>query len=146
MESEIAQATFWIEQQKETFSDFQKESLSCCSTYPVHDSAWLANCELEAVEAVRALRHHACLALWCGNNELEQGFVGDTWTATTMPWDQYKHLFDVLLKDVVEVSRCSSRRNLESIRGEERPKEVGFLIFRESNGSPHKLLTCPQYS
>jgi hypothetical protein len=46
---------------------------SCpCSTYPVHDSAWLANCEQEAFEAVRALRHHACLALWCGNNELEQ--------------------------------------------------------------------------
>lgn len=74
-----------------------------CSTYPVHDSAWLANCEQEAFEAVRALRHHACLALWCGNNELEQGSVGDTWTASTMPWDQYKDLFDVMLRDVVEV-------------------------------------------
>ncbi|GAQ87341.1 beta-mannosidase [Klebsormidium nitens] len=79
-----------------------QEFVYACSTYPVHDRAWLANCEEEAIEAVRALRHHACLALWCGNNELEQGYVGDTWTATTMPWDQYKHLFDVLLKDVVE--------------------------------------------
>ncbi len=30
----------------------------------------------EARDNVRRLRHHPSLALWCGNNELEQGLVG----------------------------------------------------------------------
>ncbi|MCX7030562.1 MAG: hypothetical protein NTU62_10645, partial [Spirochaetes bacterium] len=40
-------------------------------------------------------------ALWCGNNELEQGLVGDAWTDRTMSWEDYGRLFDRLLLDVV---------------------------------------------
>jgi len=39
--------------------------------YPLGDAAFLANCRAEAVDNIRRIRHHACLALWCGNNELE---------------------------------------------------------------------------
>ncbi|NQU42776.1 hypothetical protein HQ520_05790, partial [bacterium] len=42
-----------------------------------------------------------CLALWCGNNELEQGSVGDVWTWHDMSWDDYKALFDDLLGRLV---------------------------------------------
>ena len=61
----------------------------------------MANVEAEAEDNVRRLRHHACLALWCGNNELEQGLVGDEWTETTMSWEDYGKLFDDLLPEVV---------------------------------------------
>jgi beta-mannosidase len=30
---------------------------------------------LEIIQNVRRIRHHACLALWCGNNEMEVAFV-----------------------------------------------------------------------
>ena len=72
-----------------------------CSTYPAFDEAFLANVRAEAEENVRRLRHHASIALWCGNNELEQGLVGDAWTDRTMSWEDYGRLFDRLLPEVV---------------------------------------------
>lgn len=46
------------------FQDF----LFACGMYPAHD-AFRRSVAEEAVAAVRRLRHHACLALWAGNNE-----------------------------------------------------------------------------
>ena len=51
-----------------------------CATYPTFDDDFMATVELEASDNIRRLRHHACLALWCGNNELEQGLVSEEWT------------------------------------------------------------------
>lgn len=42
-----------------------------CSLYP-GDEEFLESCRIEAQFQVARLRHRACLALWCGNNELEQ--------------------------------------------------------------------------
>lgn len=71
-----------------------------CATYPTFDDDFMANVAAEARENVRRLRHHASLALWCGNNELEQGLVGDEWTNWTMSWADYGKLYDTLLADV----------------------------------------------
>jgi beta-mannosidase len=40
-----------------------------CSYYPDDDPAFLAATRQEAEKIVRALRNHACIALWCGTNE-----------------------------------------------------------------------------
>ncbi len=72
-----------------------------CSTYPSFDDEWMANVRAEAIDNVRRIRHHACLALWCGNNEIEGGQVGPEWTDGVMSWRDYKALFDKLLGDVV---------------------------------------------
>lgn len=40
-----------------------------CNLYPA-DEAFLANVEAEVRENVRRMHHHACMALWCGDNEL----------------------------------------------------------------------------
>ena len=50
-----------------------------CSIYPLDDAAFLDNVRAEVGENVRRLRHHASLALWCGNNEMEQGWVEWGW-------------------------------------------------------------------
>jgi beta-mannosidase len=42
-----------------------------CTLYP-GDDAFLASIRAEADYQVKRIRHHACLALWCGNNELFQ--------------------------------------------------------------------------
>jgi beta-mannosidase len=71
-----------------------------CSTYPAFDEDFLNNVRAEAQDNVRRLRHHPSLALWCGNNELEQGLVGPQWSARTMSWEDYSKLFDKLLPEV----------------------------------------------
>lgn len=79
-----------------------QDFMFACSTYPTFDDGFLENVKIEAAQNVRRLRHHACLALWCGNNELEQGLVQDEWTDRAMSWDDYKPLFDVVLRDIVQ--------------------------------------------
>jgi len=48
-----------------------QDFMFACSVYPLDEPAFLENMQIEVVENVRRLRHHACLALWCGNNEIE---------------------------------------------------------------------------
>jgi beta-mannosidase len=50
-----------------------------CSMYPLDDPAYLENVRVEAVENIRRLRHRTSLALWCGNNEMEWGWVDWGW-------------------------------------------------------------------
>ncbi len=78
-----------------------QDFLFACSAYPADDEAFLASVRAEAEDAVRRLRHHASLALWCGNNEIEQGLVGEGWTDEHMAWADYDRLFTGLLADVV---------------------------------------------
>jgi len=77
-----------------------QDFMFACSTYPTFDDAFMANVRAEAEDTVRRLRHHPSIALWCGNNELEQGLVGPAWTARTMSWEDYGKLFDRLLPEV----------------------------------------------
>jgi beta-mannosidase len=46
-----------------------QDFMYACALYPDHDPAFRAEAEREARAVVRRLRNHACLALWCGNNE-----------------------------------------------------------------------------
>ncbi len=78
-----------------------QDFMFACATYPTFDPAFMANVEAEAIDNIRRIRHRACLALWCGNNELEQGLVAETWTNSAMSWEDYKKLFDELLPALV---------------------------------------------
>ena len=42
-----------------------------CQPYPFFDDALLQNVQKEVTYNVKRLRHHACLAIWNGNNEIE---------------------------------------------------------------------------
>ena len=78
-----------------------QDFMFACSTYPTFDADFLANVEQEAKENIRRLRSHPSLALWCGNNELEQGLVGPEWTEASMSWEDYSKVFDDMLPDIV---------------------------------------------
>jgi len=56
-----------------------QEFIFSCSIYPLDDPVFLENVHAEVVENVRRLRHRASLALWCGNNEMEWGWVDWGW-------------------------------------------------------------------
>jgi beta-mannosidase len=57
-----------------------QDFMFACSVYPLTDTAFLENLEAEVREQVRRLRHRACLALWCGNNEMERGWTIWGWS------------------------------------------------------------------
>jgi beta-mannosidase len=73
-----------------------QDFMFACNTYPAHDRQFMASVRAEAEDNVRRIRHHPCIALWCGNNELEQFIVPNI-----MSWTDYKKLFDVLLPEVI---------------------------------------------
>jgi beta-mannosidase len=73
-----------------------------CSVYP-DDEKFVENVRVEAVENVRRLRHRTSLALWCGNNEMEIGWVG--WGWEHMPESErfkqaYGRMFHHLLPEI----------------------------------------------
>ena len=80
-----------------------QDFMFACSTYPSFDEAFLANVKGEVEDNVRRLRHHPCIAFWNGNNELEQGLVGDEWNDWQMSWEDYGKLFDQLIPEVCQV-------------------------------------------
>lgn len=53
-----------------------QEFIFACSMYP-GDQAFLDNVRQEAVDNVRRLRNHPCIALWCGNNEIDTAWQND---------------------------------------------------------------------
>ena len=70
-----------------------------CSYYP--DTGEYADlARTEATAAVKRIRHHASLALWCGNNENHTMFEGN-WTGTRPPRLLGEHLYHEILPAVV---------------------------------------------
>ncbi|MDE6452363.1 MAG: glycoside hydrolase family 2 protein, partial [Odoribacter sp.] len=84
-----------------------QDFMFACTTYP-HDSAFLARVEAEAQYNIRRLRNHACLAMWCGNNEILEGLKYWGWNKKYTPevyndmTDGYRILFQELLPSWVE--------------------------------------------
>ncbi len=80
-----------------------QDFMFACSSYPAYDKEFMENVKLEAVDNIRRLRNHPCIALWCGNNELEQIplLIDDDTGKGSMSWDEYKLLFDKLLPGLV---------------------------------------------
>lgn len=78
------------------------------STYPYSDE-YLANVREEAKKHVIKYKNHPSLALWCGNNEISEGYYNWGWQKS-MNWsdedykemkDGYDKLFEDMLDDVV---------------------------------------------
>jgi beta-mannosidase len=73
-----------------------------CGSYPFTDPAFQASVVAETRDNARVLRHHACLAVWCGNNELEMGFCSDDPTQPLrIAWEEYLPFFDELIPAVL---------------------------------------------
>jgi beta-mannosidase len=69
-----------------------------CSVYP-GDADFVENVRVEAVENIRRLRHHPSLVLWCGNNEMEGGWVGWGWAKRIA--QVYKFYYDEMFHRVL---------------------------------------------
>ncbi|MBN8812502.1 MULTISPECIES: glycoside hydrolase family 2 protein [unclassified Sphingomonas] len=78
-----------------------QDFMFACAPYPDDDPAFVENVRAEVVEQVSRLRHHACLALWCGNNE-NQGiqFFADHAAGTATPLAGLK-FYDELIPGIL---------------------------------------------
>lgn len=86
-----------------------QDFMFACTMYP-WDKDFLANIEKEAVSNIRRLRNHACLGLWCGNNEVQMGWDNWGWQDRfdysakdqKRMYEGYEKLFHKLLPELVE--------------------------------------------
>lgn len=78
-----------------------------CAMYP-YDDRFLERVEMEAEQQVKRLRKFACIALWCGNNEIDEAWHNWGWQIKYFPWQKtdiyngYKKLFENLLPTIVQ--------------------------------------------
>jgi beta-mannosidase len=83
-----------------------QDFMYACAMYPGDDS-FLQNAENEAVEQVIRLRNHPSIALWCGNNEINEAWHNWGWQPRFNPdqkeyiWGAYKRLFMDILPQAV---------------------------------------------
>ncbi len=90
-----------------------QDFMFACSMYP-GDNDFLKNVKLEAEDNVKRLRNHPCLALWCGNNEIDVAWCqyhelcGWVWKQRynsqqrEQLWQAYKHIFLEILPAVIK--------------------------------------------
>ena len=51
-----------------------QDFMYACALYPDDDAQFLANCSLEAEKAIKRLRNHPAIVMWCGENEIHDGY------------------------------------------------------------------------
>ena len=74
-----------------------------CAAYPAFDDKFMENVRLEVRDNVRRLRHHPCIAVWCGNNEISLSWwEGPTWGPNRMSTAGYDKLFKNLIAEQVQ--------------------------------------------
>ncbi len=72
------------------------------------DESFIENVKKEAIEQVVRLRRHPCIVLWCGNNEVKNGWEDWGWQANYTPEQRetldhdMHYLFDTLLANIVK--------------------------------------------
>ncbi len=85
-----------------------QDFMFACVMYP-GDEAFIENVRVEAEQQIKRLRHHASIALWCGNNEVSEAWHNWGWQKqyayskkdSASIWQDYLHLFEeVLPKEV----------------------------------------------
>jgi beta-mannosidase len=86
-----------------------QDFMFACAMYP-GDSAYLSNVADEIRYQVKRLRNHPCIALWCGNNEIDEGWHNWGWqqqyhysiSDSTRIWEDYLRLFRKLIPDIIQ--------------------------------------------
>jgi beta-mannosidase len=89
-----------------------QDFMFACTMYPA-DQAFLDNVREEAIDNVKRLRGHACIALWVGNNEIDTAWQNDvpnggwkwkesyTEAQRAQMWATYSAIFHHILPEVV---------------------------------------------
>lgn len=72
-----------------------------CATYHL-DEEFDRNIQAELRDNIRRVRHHACLALYCGNNEMEQFVAEGQWVARPKHFADYFKMYEYIFPRIAE--------------------------------------------
>ena len=78
-----------------------QDFMFACASYEL-DEAFERNIRAEIRDNVRRLRHHACLGLWCGNNEMETQTLDGAWQPSEKQKCDYIKLFEYIIPQVLK--------------------------------------------
>ena len=90
-----------------------QDFMFACGMYP-GDQDFMENVRLEAEEQVKRISAHPCVAIWCGNNENNEGWQRWGWqigldaSTKNRLWNDYTHLFNQLLPKIVKENSNSN--------------------------------------
>ncbi|MCD4736347.1 MAG: glycoside hydrolase family 2 protein [Bacteroidales bacterium] len=87
-----------------------QDFMFACNMYP-GDEQFLENVKTEAEENIKRLRNHPCVALWCGNNEISEGWFNWGWQKqmgyseqdSLLVWNNYLSIFEGILPQAVKI-------------------------------------------
>ncbi|MCM1266847.1 MAG: hypothetical protein NC302_03000, partial [Bacteroidales bacterium] len=78
-----------------------QDFMFACASYEL-DDAFERNIRAEIRDNVRRIRHHACLGLWCGNNEMETQTLDGAWHPSAKQKCDYVKIFEYLIPKILE--------------------------------------------
>lgn len=78
-----------------------QDFMFACASYEL-DEDFERNISAEIRDNVRRIRHHACLGLWCGNNEMETQTLDGAWKPSEKQKCDYIKLFEYIIPKIVK--------------------------------------------
>lgn len=78
-----------------------QDFMYACASYEL-DDAFEENITRETIDNVRRIRHHACLGLWCGNNEMETQTLDGIWKTSVKQKYDYIKLYEYILPKILK--------------------------------------------
>lgn len=86
-----------------------QDFMFACAMYPGNE-AFLNNVKQEVIDNVNRLQNHPSLAIWCGNNESDEGWKNWGWQKqykyseadSTKIWNDYEQLFHQLIPETLD--------------------------------------------
>ncbi len=78
-----------------------QDFMFACSSYELDDAFEENICE-EVRQNTRRIRHHACLGLWCGNNEMETQVWDKMWQPSQKQFYDYIKIFEYIIPKVMK--------------------------------------------
>lgn len=78
-----------------------QDFMFACASYEL-DEAFGRNISAEVRDNVRRIRHHACLGLWCGNNEMETQTLDKAWKPSIKQTYDYIRIFEYIIPKILK--------------------------------------------
>ena len=78
-----------------------QDFMFACAVYNLTE-AFEENIRAEFTDNIRRLRHHASLALWCGNNEMEQFVAEGSWVSGKRQVADYIKMYEYILPQILK--------------------------------------------
>lgn len=78
-----------------------QDFMYACASYELDDD-FEENIVWETTDNVRRIRHHACLGLWCGNNEIESQIMAGEWNSSPKQVCDYIRIYEYIIPNILK--------------------------------------------